>query len=105
MLGLRQMNLIPRRPQARLFTSMEVEDSSENSTTSAKDSAFVLKGSGIFTGNGRAIFAGILGGIFLVSVAGWIFREHLRTHHELDPIRQLMGVATRSVSRSPHSSA
>ena len=50
----------------------------------------------------RAIFLGIFGGIVLISLAGWTFSESSSRSEEL---RKLVGVATHSLTASPHSTA
>ena len=65
-------------------------------------SLFKLQGSRIFSGNGRAIFLGILAGGILISAAGFIFIRHERAKQEGIAIPKLLNVATRSISTSLH---
>lgn len=96
------MRLIPRTlPERHLLSSMEPEPAQTDQSSEEIDSPFELKGSRIFSGNGRAIFLGILAGGLLISAAGFAFIRHERAKQEAFAIPKLLHVATRSVSASP----
>jgi hypothetical protein len=98
------MHLIPNKmPAPRLLTSVAPEIRESTASADQRGSGFVLKGAGLFCGNGRAIFLGILAGILLISIAGWIFSRHNLRELESATIRQLTRATTHSVSTSPHS--
>ena len=100
------MHLIPNKmPAPRLLSSVVSEIRERTAPGDEPRSRFVLKGVGIFCGNGRAIFLGILAGVLLISTAGWIFSRHNFVDRESAAIRQLMHATTHSVSASPHSTA
>jgi hypothetical protein len=46
---------------------------------------------------------GILAGVLLISIAGWIFSRHNFVDREAAAVRKLMHATTHSVSASPHS--
>jgi len=96
------MELIPNKlPQPRLLTSLEPEPASDTQAGDA-DSPFQLQGSRLFTGNGRAIFIGILSGAILISAAGVAFVRHERAQREEMAVPKLFNVVTHAVSGSPH---
>jgi CCR4-NOT transcriptional regulation complex NOT5 subunit len=100
------VHLIPNKmPAPRLLSSVVPEIRQSTKPGDEPASRFVLKGVGIFCGNGRAIFAGILAGVLLISIAGWIFSRHNLVDRESAPVRKLMHATTHSVSASPHSTA
>jgi hypothetical protein len=96
------MRLIPRTlPERHLLSSLEPEPAKTDQSSEEIDSPFELKGSRIFSGNGRAIFLGILAGGLLISAAGFAFIRHERAKQEAIAIPKLLHVATHSVSASP----
>src|SRR5438132_8788028 len=92
-------------PAPRLLSSVVPELRESAAPGDEPHSRFVLKGVGLFCGNGRAIFVGILAGVLLISIAGWIFSRHNFVDRESAAIRRLMNATTHSVSASPHSTA
>jgi hypothetical protein len=92
-------------PAPRLLSSVVPELRESTAPGDEPRSAFVLKGVGLFSGNGRAIFVGILAGVLLISIAGWIFSRHNFVDRESAAIRKLMHARIHSVSASPHSTA
>jgi hypothetical protein len=100
------VHLIPNKmPAPRLLSSVVPEIRQRTASGDEPGSRFVLKGVGIFCGNGRAIFVGILAGVALISTAGWIFSRHNFVDRESAAIRKLIHATTHSVSASPHSTA
>jgi hypothetical protein len=98
------VHLIPNKmPAPRLLSSVVPEIRETTAPGDEPRSAFVLKGVGLFCGNGRAIFVGILAGVLLISVAGWIFSRHNLVDREAAAVRKLTHATTHSVSASPHS--
>ena len=97
------MHVIPNKMTAPRLLSSVVPEIRETAPGDEPSSAFVLKGVGLFCGNGRAIFVGILAGILLISIAGWIFSRHNPVDREAAAVRKLMHATTHSVSASPHS--
>jgi hypothetical protein len=93
-----------KMPAPRLLSSV-VPEIRESAAPGDERSGFVMKGVGLFCGNGRAIFVGILAGILLISIAGWIFSRHNISNRESAAIRKLIYATTHSVSDSPHSIA
>lgn len=61
-----------------------------------------LRGEGIFSGNGRSIFFGIIIGALGIAFGGYLFSNHQQLDY---PPRKLLRVITHSVSSSPHSTA
>jgi hypothetical protein len=97
------MRLIPRTlPERHLLSSLEPEPAQTDQWSEEIDSPFELKGSRIFSGNGRAIFLGILAGGLLISAAGFTFIRHERAEQEGIAIPKLLNVTTHSISGSPH---
>ncbi|HEY6111575.1 MAG TPA: hypothetical protein VIV62_03555 [Chthoniobacterales bacterium] len=95
------MELIPSKlPAPRLLTSLEPEPS--ESKADETDSQFQLRGSRLFTGNGRAIFVGLIAGAILISVGSYIFVRHERAQREEMALPKLLNVVTHTVSGSPH---
>ena len=97
------MELIPSKlPERRLLSSIEPEPAQTDSAKEEIDSPFQLQGSRIFSGNGRAIFIGLLAGGVLISVAGFGFARHERAKREAMALPKLLNVVTHAVSGSAH---
>lgn len=100
------MHLIPSKmPEPRLISSLDPDTVETLSSNEEDESPFVLGGSRLFTGNGRAIFVGILVGAIVISIAGSIFhRQHRLKQNEL-AVPKVLSVATKSISGASHSEA
>jgi len=69
------MQLVPDRlPRQRLIMSMEAQESDVPAESS--NSPFVLKGSGIMSGNSRWIFIGALIGVIALALGGIVFTRY-----------------------------
>lgn len=60
-----------------------------------------LKGSALFSGNGRAIFVGLFLGAAAFSAIGLLYERHQAAKHSEEARRKLMMVTTSSISSSP----
>ena len=89
-------------PEERLLSSMDAEESEQ--TEEGSESPFVLKGAGVFSGNGRWIYIGLFAGAFLFSVIGFIFVRHVKDD-ERSPFPMFVKAGTRSLAASPDSVA
>jgi hypothetical protein len=97
------MELIPSKlPEPRLLSSIAPEPTQTDTASEAVDSPFQLQGSRIFSGNGRAIFIGLVAGGLLISAAGFGFVRHERAKREAMALPKLLNVVTHTVSGSPH---
>ena len=66
-----------------------------------EESPFALGGAGIFSGNSRWIFIGIILGAIVISTAGLIFSRNPNGSNDSVP-RRILNVFTHSISSSPH---
>lgn len=100
------MDLIPSKlPPTRLLTSIEPDPPPVDCETD-DDSAFALKGARIFSGNGRAVFVGILAGAILLSVVGFGYVRHERAKREaMDVPRVFTGAKHMALTTPPGNSA
>jgi hypothetical protein len=96
------MELIPSKLPERRLSSLVPDPGQTGSVGEQIDSPFQLQGSRVFSGNGRAIFIGLLGGAFLISAAGYGFARHERAKREAMAVPKLFNVVTHTVSGSPH---
>ena len=97
------MQVVPKTlPEPHLLSSLEPEPAETNSSSEETDSPFQLQGSRIFSGNGRAIFLGVLAGGILLSTAGFLFVRHEHAKWDAIAVPKLLNVTTRSISASPH---
>ncbi|MFN2541087.1 MAG: hypothetical protein ABR514_02815 [Chthoniobacterales bacterium] len=94
------MELIPSKLPERRLSSLEPEPLQTEADET--DSQFQLQGSRLFSGNGRAIFIGIVAGSVLLSGAGYAFVRHERAKREEMAVPLLLNVVTNTVSGSPH---
>ncbi len=58
-----------------------------------------LKGVSLFTGNGRAIFLGLVAGAALICVVGFLYRREQVARQHAEEARRMVAVSTQSVSR------
>ncbi len=91
---------IPTRP---LLSSISAPEAEPVSATEESDSPFALRGARTFSGNGRAIFVGIVVGGILICAGGAIFNRHQRANGA-EPLsfKRFLPTKTHSVSASPH---
>jgi hypothetical protein len=100
------MDLIPSKlPERRLITSIVADPPPLDSVESDTDSPFALKGASVFSGNGRAIFIGLLVGAVLISAVGFGYVRHERATRDSAAVPRLVSVATQRLAAPPHSSA
>jgi hypothetical protein len=57
-----------------------------------------LKSVSLFTGNGRAIFLGLVAGAVLISTVGVLYKRHQAARKHLEEERRMVAVSTQSVS-------
>jgi len=100
------MHLIPSRmPEPRLLSSAvrnlpKTAEPAEDSSGRSR-----LKGDGLFTGNGRAIFIGLGVAAVVIFGSGWIFERHLSLKHDEVAVPKVIPVITQSVLGPPPSNA
>ena len=63
-------------------------------------SRYKLKGESLFSGNGAAIFCGIVVGAILLSGAGWAFSHHQRIRTDELAVPVIVPASTHSISTS-----
>jgi hypothetical protein len=99
----RCMQLVPNEmPAERLIISMDAEENEP--TEEISDSPFVLKGAGVFSGNGGWIYIGLFAGAFLFSVIGFIFVRHVKDD-ERSPFPMFVKAGIHHLAASPNSVA
>jgi hypothetical protein len=92
----------PTAPPQRLLSSLE-PDRVDAKASPEEESPFAVRGSRIFSGNGRAIFIGISAGALLLCVVGYLFKQRERgrgaqpTH-----LTEFVPALTHTVSASAH---
>lgn len=96
------MQLIPSNLPERRISSLAPEPAPLEEGDQGADSPFQLRGSRFFSGNGRAIFVGLVAGGILISAAGYAFVRHERAQREAMAMPRLVSVVTHTVSGSPH---
>jgi hypothetical protein len=64
-----------------------------------------LKGASLFSGNGRAIFLGLILGAALISALGILYSRHEAAQRHEEARRKLLAVSTRSISSPSHPEA
>jgi len=95
------MELIPSKlPDRRVITSLEAPSLTEPVGTQ-EESPFTLKGTQVFSGNGRAIFTGILTGALLISAAGFAYVRHEREKRRALEVPRLFAPATDKTITTP----
>lgn len=99
------MDLIPSKlPQRRVITAI-VPDPPPANAVEEDDSPFALKGSRVFSGNGRAMFVGIVAGAILISALGFSYRRHEQAKRAAMTAPRLFTVAThKSLTTQPGNS-
>jgi hypothetical protein len=96
------MDIIPSKlPPRRLLSSLEPDPPPVDSVDADTDSPFALKGSRMGSGNGRAIFMGILAGAIVISVVGYGHVRRERAKREAAAPPRLFTAATHKVLTSP----
>jgi hypothetical protein len=95
------MHLVPHRgPTPRLLNSVVIEPRAGKPDDAASDVRSRLQGASLFSGNGRAIFLGILVGAAALSAIGFLYSRH-RTSIQYEEARlKLLNVSTESLSAS-----
>lgn len=58
-----------------------------------------LKGVSLFTGNGRAIFLGLVAGAVFICVVSFLYRRQQVARQHAEEARRMVAVSTQSVSR------
>jgi hypothetical protein len=96
------VELIPSKLPERRVSSIAPEPARLEDCEKGVDSPFQLQGSRLFSGNGRAIFIGLVTGAILISAAGYAFVRHERAQREEIAVPRLLNVVTDAVSGSPH---
>ena len=96
------MELIPSKLPERRISSVAPEPAALGDASSDADSPFQLQGSRFLSGNGRAIFTGLVLGGLLISAGGYAFVRHERAQRAAMAVPRLVNVVTHAVSGSPH---
>jgi hypothetical protein len=92
------MHLVPSKmPEPRLISSLAPDTGETPSSNDEVDSPFALGGSRLLTGNGRAIFVGIVAGAIIISIAGSIYHRRHRLREEELHIPKVVPAITESV--------
>jgi hypothetical protein len=96
------MRLAPNSmPEPRLISSLDAEESEQ--TGEVSDSPFVLKGAGVFSGNGRWIYIGMLAGALSLAIFAIFFGPSAGKDDEQRGYRMFIKARTHSLAVSPHS--
>ena len=102
MLPSRAMELIPRKlPERPLLSAIEADPPPVQPADANADSPFALKGSRLFSGNGRAICLGICAGAVLISVLGVTYERHQHAKREAMNVPRMFTVATGKAVTTP----
>ena len=97
------MRLLPQRgPAPRLLNSV-VAESRQAKASDEPEGRSRLRGASIFSGNGRAIFLGILLGAAAISTTGFLYARHRAAIRYEQAGLKLLTVSTQSLSTSSHS--
>jgi hypothetical protein len=97
------MRLAPNKiPDERLLSSLVPEDDAADDSA---DPRFALREEGVFSGNARGIYIGILAGALAYLVIGLVFSRQNASKHEALAPQKLVSVATDSLAASPNSAA
>ena len=96
------MKLVPNElPSPRLLYTAATEQREEEIVRTAASGRSRLKGTSLFSGNGRAIVIGILLGALAISAAGYVLKHYGVLGEEFTAMRRFLAVRTRSVSVVP----
>jgi hypothetical protein len=96
------MHLLPLTgPAPRLLNSVVPESRQASSSDEPSNVRSRLRGASIFSGNGRAIFLGILLGALALSGIGFLYSHRAFIQDEA-PKPKLLNVSTQSLSASRH---
>ena len=91
------------RPPERVVSSLEPAAPEE---APSEESPYALTGAGLFSGNSRWIFYGMMGGGLLICVGGFVFSHNKELSSKSSAgARRLIGVFTHSISSSPNGTA
>ena len=97
------MRLLPLRgPAPRLLNSVVAEPRAAKPGDAASDVRSRLQGASLFSGNGRAIFLGILLGAAALSAIGFLYSRHRASIQYEEARLKLLNVSTESLSASRH---
>ena len=100
MLKHRVVKMLPQnKPSPRLLNTVVPDSSWSAAKEGGGETRSALRGKSLFSGNGLAIFVGLLLGCFLLTGAGWFYN---RAEHRAAAAPILIGAATVSVSASEH---
>ena len=100
--GSAHMRMVSRNASPpRLISSITPDLSGGLSTPNQTDSRYTLRGANFFSGNGRAVFIGILVGSLGICVAGFLFSRHYDLGAELRAASRFLRVRTHTLS-PPH---
>lgn len=92
------MRLISQKTPTPRLLSTVVPDVREKSPERASMRSR-LKGVSLFTGNGRAIFLGLVAGAVLVCAVGVLYKRQQVARQHAEEERRMIAVSTKSVSR------
>jgi hypothetical protein len=86
-----------------LLNSVVPEPAQSKPSDAAPDVRSRLRGASIFSGNGRAIFLGIVFGAAILWMIGVVYSRHRAAVRYEEAGRKLLNVSTQSLSASRHS--
>jgi hypothetical protein len=96
------MQLVPNTSAApRLLNTAALDVDRAAAKPEEAASNHKLARSSIFSGNGRAIFLGLLVGSLAVAAAGYVFAQHHTFGNELEAVRKFFVVRTATVKAAP----
>ena len=96
------MQMVPKeKPSPRLLNTVVPDSYAVAPTTAATTKSALLRGA-LFSGNGLAIFVGLILGCFGIAGAGWLHERQMRAQREAPVPPTLLAASTESVSSSIH---